>query len=180
MMGNSDTAWRAGLDVLAATPLPASELGSERMALAKQLQRPAMETGARKGTLDLSARAVAYGDLLVTCAACHAKNPSDEARGARHAAGGCMMNPQIMKLAITRDTILKLLTDAEVANVSRDEGQARLGRGDEFVDLEQIGLGIQKLQFNPRVELPTAVAQGSVSDATWRKIVSALAGGAAR
>ncbi|CAN5360006.1 hypothetical protein BH11MYX1_BH11MYX1_09800 [soil metagenome] len=79
MLGNSDTAWRAGLDVLAATPLPASELGSERTALAKRLQRLATEARAHKGTLDLGARAVVYGDLLVTCAACHAKKPSDEA-----------------------------------------------------------------------------------------------------
>ncbi|CAN5359814.1 hypothetical protein BH11MYX1_BH11MYX1_09790 [soil metagenome] len=90
------------------------------------------------------------------------------------------MNPQIMKLAVTRETILNLLTDDEVANVSRDEGQARLARGDEFVDLAHLGLGIQKSQFIPLVEPGSAVAQGSVSDATWRKIVTAVAEGAAR
>ncbi|MEO8550775.1 MAG: hypothetical protein ABI678_12405 [Kofleriaceae bacterium] len=80
-----------------------------------------------------------------------------------------------MKLAVTREAILNLLTDAEVANVSRDEGQPRLARGDEFVDLERIDLGIQKSKFSPLVELDTAVAHGSVSDATWAKIVKAVA-----
>lgn len=88
------------------------------------------------------------------------------------------MNPNTMKLAVTREAILNLLTDAEVANVSRDEGQPRLGRGDEFVDLERIDLGIQKSQFSPLVELDTAVARGAVSDATWAKIVKAVAAGA--
>lgn len=79
MLGNTEPPWRAGLDVLAATPLPAAELGSDRVALGKQLQRLATETRA-KAPLDLPARAAAYGDLLVTCASCHAKKPANEAR----------------------------------------------------------------------------------------------------
>lgn len=84
------------------------------------------------------------------------------------------MNTNTMKFAVTREAILNLLTDAEVANVSRDEGQPRLARGDEFVDLEHLDLGIQKARFSPLVELDTAVAHGSVSDATWAKIVQAV------
>ena len=79
MLGNADAPWRAGLDVLAATPLPASELGSDRVALGKQLQSQASDARAQRSTLDLSGRAAAYGEILVTCAACHAKKPANDA-----------------------------------------------------------------------------------------------------
>ena len=69
VLGDAEASWTAGLDVLGAAPLPAVELGPQRTALAKTLQRQAQD--ARKRT-DLDARATAYGDLLSTCAACHA------------------------------------------------------------------------------------------------------------
>ena len=63
----SDDEWKTGLDVLAATPLPASELGKDRAPLARKLQRTA-ETARTSRPAD---RAQVYGDLLSTCAACH-------------------------------------------------------------------------------------------------------------
>ena len=72
IVGNSDEAWRAGLDVLAQAPLPASELGKQRTAIAHRLQQLA-EQARRMPATDLPRdRAGEYGDILVTCAACHA------------------------------------------------------------------------------------------------------------
>lgn len=72
VVGNSDEAWRAGLDVLAQPPLPAAELGKERTAIARQLQHLA-DTARRQPATDLPRdRAQEYGEILVTCAACHA------------------------------------------------------------------------------------------------------------
>jgi mono/diheme cytochrome c family protein len=68
MVGMADDSWRAGLDVLAATPLPASELGAEREVLARKLQR--LADRGRKAKADQE-RATLYGDMLATCAACH-------------------------------------------------------------------------------------------------------------
>jgi cytochrome c553 len=65
----SDDEWKTGLDVLAATPLPASELGKDREPLARKLQRTA-ESARTARSQD---RAQVYGDLLATCAACHAR-----------------------------------------------------------------------------------------------------------
>lgn len=67
MIGLSDESWRAGLDVLASTPLPATELGADREKLAKTLQRTA--TRARK--INGADRAQVYGEMLVVCAQCH-------------------------------------------------------------------------------------------------------------
>jgi mono/diheme cytochrome c family protein len=54
MIGDADDAWRAGLDVLAATPLALP---------AYQARHSAKD--------DLAARAQRYGEILVTCVACH-------------------------------------------------------------------------------------------------------------
>jgi len=68
VVGDADDAWRAGLDLLAAAPL---ELGADRAPLARELQRLASTArGARRPVVD---RAGTYGEILVTCAGCHAK-----------------------------------------------------------------------------------------------------------
>lgn len=71
MVGNSDEAWRAGLDVLASAPLPSSELGGERAAIAHRLQQLADAARKAQATDQLRDKAREYGDILVTCAACH-------------------------------------------------------------------------------------------------------------
>lgn len=65
VVGNADKPWRAGLDVLAVTPLPFSTLKDDRAALASGLQR--LADRARRDPN----RAQNYGEILVTCAACH-------------------------------------------------------------------------------------------------------------
>ncbi|HEV7556085.1 MAG TPA: hypothetical protein VGO00_11545 [Kofleriaceae bacterium] len=71
MVGMADDSWRAGLDVLAATPLPAAELGENRQALATKLQRQATNARVARSADRLADRATAYGEMLATCAACH-------------------------------------------------------------------------------------------------------------
>jgi cytochrome c553 len=70
MVGASDEPWRAGLDVLAVTPLAFPKIDSARVGLALRLQQLADQ--ARHPTSnDLAERARLYGEILVTCAACH-------------------------------------------------------------------------------------------------------------
>jgi len=71
MVGDAGDAWRAGLDVLAEAPLPWPKLGSDRMGLARRLQQLA-DQARHPAKDDLGERARLYGEILVTCAACHA------------------------------------------------------------------------------------------------------------
>jgi mono/diheme cytochrome c family protein len=71
MIGGGDEAWSAGLRVLAATPLPFSVVDADKVALAQQLQRFATTALATRTTDTLDDRTRAYGEMLVTCAACH-------------------------------------------------------------------------------------------------------------
>ena len=67
VVGDSDAAWKEGLDVLAAAPF---DFGPERAALARELQRLAKT--ARRTKRGVANPAVTYGDILVICANCHA------------------------------------------------------------------------------------------------------------
>lgn len=77
--------------------------------------------------------------------------------------------------ALTRETILALLTDAEVARVSRAEDVPRLIEGDEYVDLTDPASGVQQVQSTPRTPPGHALPRSAVSDTTWSKIVRAVA-----
>ena len=46
---------------------------------------------------------------------------------------------------ITRDTILRLLSDDDIARVSTAETAASLAEGDEYVDLEAPDRGVQRV-----------------------------------
>ncbi len=74
VVGGSDRPWVAGLEVLSATPLPYSPI-TDAPALAARLQRLARTalTAHRDQTETLDERGRLYGEMLVTCAACHQK-----------------------------------------------------------------------------------------------------------
>jgi hypothetical protein len=86
------------------------------------------------------------------------------------------MTTRATKNVLKRDEILKLLTDAEVAKVSTAEGAPRLIEGDEYIDLEDLDSGVQLVQATPRTAPGRALPRSAVSDATWAKIVHAVAG----
>ena len=77
---------------------------------------------------------------------------------------------------ITRDSILKLLSDDEVAKVTTAETAARLVDGDEFIDLEQFNLGVQRAPGN-KAPMGRVLPKKSVHAGTWGKIVAQLPAG---
>jgi cytochrome c553 len=72
VVGDSDQSWRAGLDVLAATPPPWTKADHDREAFARQLQRLATQARRTQATGHLGDKSRDYGDILATCAGCHA------------------------------------------------------------------------------------------------------------
>lgn len=69
LIAASDEHWRAGLYVLATSPLPRSSTHAPQLATRLQEQaRAALEAGA----MSVDGRASAYGAILVTCKNCHA------------------------------------------------------------------------------------------------------------
>lgn len=70
MVGNADRPWQAGLDVLAVTALPFPVAPGDRAGLASRLQQLADQARHRRLATPAE-RAQVYGEVLVTCAACH-------------------------------------------------------------------------------------------------------------
>jgi hypothetical protein len=75
---------------------------------------------------------------------------------------------------ITRDTILRLLSDDEVARVSTAETAARLAEGDEYVDLEAPDQGVRRVLGSEAVPMGHVLPKKSVREKTWRQIVALL------
>lgn len=80
------------------------------------------------------------------------------------------MSRDVKKEAVTREALLALLTDAEVAKVSRAEDDSRVVEGDEYVDLEDPSAGVRQVHANSAGRT-NALPRSAVSDATWVKIV---------
>jgi cytochrome c553 len=74
IVGGADEPWRAGLDVLAATPLDWGPASSDRAIHARTLQRLA-DQARRQTKPSIATRTAAYGEILVTCASCHTGKP---------------------------------------------------------------------------------------------------------
>jgi hypothetical protein len=75
---------------------------------------------------------------------------------------------------LRRESILELLSDTEVAKVSRAEETTRLVEGDEYVDLEDLGSGVHQVHATALVPRGHALPRSAVSDVTWARIVKAV------
>ena len=85
------------------------------------------------------------------------------------------MNNDIRKEYITRDTILRLLSDDEIARVSTAETATGLADGDEYVDLDAPDWGVQRAPERPVTPMGHVLTRKAVLDKTWRDIVILLA-----
>ena len=85
------------------------------------------------------------------------------------------MNTELRTEYVTRDSVLKLLSDDEVARVSTAESGDRLSDGDEYVDLEQLEQGVRRA-VGATTPMARMVPRRAVHEDTWTKILTHLAG----
>ena len=84
------------------------------------------------------------------------------------------MNDSNRNELVFRENILKLLSDDEVASVSTAEAASSLASGEEFLDLEQLGRGVQKARSTAPA-MGRVLPRKAVHDQTWRKILAEVA-----
>lgn len=77
---------------------------------------------------------------------------------------------------VTRDEILELLSDDEIARVSTREAGSALVPGDEYVDLKHLKNGVRRMTAETRVKTSDVLPRGAVNDETWSAIRALLAG----
>ena len=73
----------------------------------------------------------------------------------------------------TREGVLKLLSDDEVAAVSTAETAARLLDGEEYLDLEQLERGVQRATKSAAA-MGRVLPRRAVHKDTWNKILTLL------
>jgi hypothetical protein len=76
---------------------------------------------------------------------------------------------------VARENILRLLSDDEVASVSRIETTARLLDGEEYLDLEEIEQGVRSAFGTTPTPMGQVLARRAVHATTWDKILERLA-----
>jgi len=75
---------------------------------------------------------------------------------------------------LTRDRVLKLLSDQEVASVSTAETADRLADGDEYLDLEHLHDGVQRAGSSA-APMGRVLPKKAIHEGTWDKLLQQLA-----
>jgi hypothetical protein len=74
---------------------------------------------------------------------------------------------------ITRESILMLLSDDEVAAVATAETATRLPDGDEYLDMEHLEQGVQCAHHN-KMPMGRMLPKKAVQVETWKKLLAKL------
>lgn len=75
--------------------------------------------------------------------------------------------------SLTRDQLMKLLSEGEVASVSTAGTKTHLGRGDEYLDLEHLQQGVQRAD-GAVTRLGHVLPRKAIHEDTWRRILRQL------
>jgi hypothetical protein len=75
---------------------------------------------------------------------------------------------------VHRNNLLKLLSDDEIAKVSSAESDGHLAEGSEYIDLQQLGLGVQRVQGST-APVGQLLPKKAVREVTWSTVLSYLA-----
>ena len=70
---------------------------------------------------------------------------------------------------LTRDTILKLLSEEQVARISTAETMPALSDGAEYLDLENFDRGVQHADASTKFTTGNVLAAQSPTRVTWAK-----------
>jgi hypothetical protein len=74
---------------------------------------------------------------------------------------------------MTREDILQILSEGEVASVGTANAQAQLGNGDEYLDLEQLQQGVQRAKSGV-TPMGHVLPRKAIYEDTWRRVLRRL------
>ena len=74
---------------------------------------------------------------------------------------------------LTRERVMKTLSDEEVASVSTAEASAHLSNGDAYVDLDELEKGVMHAKGNTP-PMGRVLPKKAVHEETWNKIIGQL------
>jgi hypothetical protein len=84
------------------------------------------------------------------------------------------MTESIRAEHIARETILKLLSDEEIARVSNAETARGLSEGSEYLDLEHLDQGVHLASTATQIAMGQILPRAAVHPETWIKVLAQL------
>ena len=76
---------------------------------------------------------------------------------------------------VTREAILNLLSNNELAKVTTDEAKRKLTDGEDYLDLLHLDLGVLKAKSGVEPNIGNTLPRQDVQPTTWTKILAQLA-----
>ncbi len=73
---------------------------------------------------------------------------------------------------VTRNDIMKQLSDVEVTHVSTAETATQLAEGDEYLDLAQLERGVQKACQASQPTMGHVLPKKAIPASTWKKLIA--------
>jgi hypothetical protein len=74
---------------------------------------------------------------------------------------------------MTREDILQILSEGEVASIGVANMQAQLGNGDEYLDLENLRSGVQRAKTGV-TPMGHVLPRKAIYEDTWRRVLRRL------
>jgi hypothetical protein len=84
------------------------------------------------------------------------------------------MNKDQRNQYVTRDHVIKLLSDTENAKVSNAETSKKLRADEEYLDLTQLDLGVMKASATASTPMGHVLPRSAVHEKTWSSILAIL------
>ncbi len=75
---------------------------------------------------------------------------------------------------VTREAILELLSDDEIAKVSTAETAVGLTVGSEYLDLEHLDRGIHRANAASKLAMGQILPRAAIHPETWAKVLAQL------
>lgn len=85
------------------------------------------------------------------------------------------MNDNARADHVARESILRLLSDDEIASVSQVEATASLLDGEEYLDLERLEQGVQNDFRTTATPMGRVLPRRAVRPATWKRTLERVA-----
>jgi hypothetical protein len=73
-----------------------------------------------------------------------------------------------------KNSIVSLLSDAEIGKVSMAETKKNLAEGDQFVDLDNLDAGVQIAKAGGALVIDDIIPRSAIGPETWDRIVQRL------
>ena len=87
------------------------------------------------------------------------------------------MNNEVRSSYLTRDRVMGLLTDEEIATVCSAQAEISLAEGEEFLDLKHLNLGVRRSGNATATPMGRVLPKKAICESTWLELLRQITPG---